>query len=597
MASNIVINVACPKCVENRRDSTGNHLMVFKDGGARCIKDDCDHVEPKGSRGKIGELLNEEKKEAMTTTPRKSPGLKGKKNGPTFEEIRDNFKSLSVPSRKLKAEYLSVFGIKVEVDQSTGQPKAYYFPRHRDGKLIGYKQRPADDKKFFMVGDGKDSDIFGQHLDGGRKMLILTEGEFDAVAVSQALAADDTHWRVASLSNGANTTFTESTFKWLDSFEVIKVMTDMDEEGDNTAAALAEMFPGKVQRVTLPEKDANDCLLKGKGKEIKSAINNARVVSLGGIIDVSQNFTGMVTSFLSEEARGIPYPAPLEALNEVTVGMQTGKLDVFGSGVGQGKTTLLRLLMWTVTQDHGEKAAALSFEETAEETAIGQMSMAAEKPLHHPGVRESLTEEYMNELGAKVFSDGNFFIIDHAADSGISDLYSKLKFMKTAYGIKYFFLDPLGMIVKGIDTKETDTNGQVESVMRNLAGICKSLGIYIGVVSHGRKSSSSGSKFGPSFERGATMDLDDLMGSSAIKQYSHTVIVLARDQGASDPTMRSTVLLTIRKNRPMSITGPQVTYMYDVETGLLIKSPIDVDKWTEKLGEENKAPSFRGKGK
>lgn len=603
MSSNIVINVACPTCVSNRRDSTGNHLMVFKDGGARCIKgEDCGHVEPKGSRDMIGNLKEGDVPVSKPSGNRQDGPLLSNKKKQTMEDV-EQFKSLSLPARKLKAEYLSIFGIKVEVSESTGQPHAYYFPRHREGKLVGYKKMLVEldakgKKKMFMIGDGKECDIFGQHLDGGRKMLILTEGELDAVAVKQSLMATDppTTWRVASLSNGANTTFSESTFKWLDSFETIKVMTDHDEEGDNTAEALAAMFPGKTERVILPENDANECLMKGQGKEIKPAINNSRKMTLGGIIDVSEAYKGMVKSFLSEEARGIPYPYPLEALNEVTVGLQTSKLDIIGSGVGQGKTTLLRLLLNHLTQTHGEKSAVLSFEETAEETAIGQMSMEAQKPLHHPLVRESLTTEYLEGIAAKVFDAGNFFIIDHSAESGISDLYSKLKFMRTAYGVKYFFLDPLGMIVKGIDTKETDTNGQVESVMRNLAGLCKSLDIYIGVVSHGRKASSS-NKFGPSFERGAVMDLDDLLGSSAIKQYAQTVLVLARDQGASDPTMRSTVLLTLRKNRPMSTLGPQCTYMYDIETGLLVSSPIDVDQWTENLGAEGKAPSFKGKGK
>ena len=54
------------------------------------------------------------------------------------------------------------------------------------GQVVAQKIRTKD-KKFYWLGDKSKAGLYGQHLWGeGGKRLVITEGELDALSVSQA---------------------------------------------------------------------------------------------------------------------------------------------------------------------------------------------------------------------------------------------------------------------------------------------------------------------------------------------------------------------------------------------------------------------------
>ena len=96
-----------------------------------------------------------------------------------------------------------------------------------DGQIRAQKLRFAD-KTFTVLGDMKGCCLFGQNLwrDGG-KILVITEGEIDAMSVSQV---QDNKWPVVSIPTGAAGAekSIRANLEWIEKFDTVVFMFDMD---------------------------------------------------------------------------------------------------------------------------------------------------------------------------------------------------------------------------------------------------------------------------------------------------------------------------------------------------------------------------------
>jgi twinkle protein len=78
----------------------------------------------------------------------------------------------------------------------------HLYPYYKDGQVVAAKTRDAN-KNFNIIGDGKDLPFFGQHLfqnPNDKISLTITEGELDALSVSQAMG---NKYPVVSIPQGA----------------------------------------------------------------------------------------------------------------------------------------------------------------------------------------------------------------------------------------------------------------------------------------------------------------------------------------------------------------------------------------------------------
>ena len=67
------------------------------------------------------------------------------------------------------------------------------------GAVVAQKIR-LPQKNFMALGDFSKAGLYGSHLWSGGKKLVITEGEIDALSVSQI---QDYKWPVVSVPNGA----------------------------------------------------------------------------------------------------------------------------------------------------------------------------------------------------------------------------------------------------------------------------------------------------------------------------------------------------------------------------------------------------------
>jgi len=486
-------------------------------------------------------------------------------------DTADTLPCAAVESRGLTKPFVEMYGGRVEYDPATGQQAAVWWPKHKKGKIVGWKVASLVDKKFSSVGDGKDSDLFGMHLDGGRRLCIVTEGEADAVATKQLLAENGKDYRVVSLPNGSSASMSKDSHEFLATFESVIIATDMDGEGDKAAEKIAELLgPNVCKRAILPYKDANDCLLEGNPQEFFNAIMSARSITADGVVLGSDTWNKVLEDYTKDNYGGIPFP--WDDLNAMSYGSRLGELDTWTSGTGMGKSQLMAELThhWSIT--HDQKVGVLALEEDLATTIIKQMSVCADLPLHLPEVRTSVSEEDLRKYWEMATANDNLVCVDHWGSVEESRLIGKLRYLASGMGCKYIVIDHLSILVSETAT-DGDERKNIDVLMTKLKRLTEELQIHISLVSHLRKAS------GTPFEEGATPSLDDLRGSGSIKQLSHQVYALSRNQQHHDLLKRNTTKLTVLKNRFCGRTGDAGLLTYESETGRMHPSILTLQEY------------------
>ena len=154
-------------------------------------------------------------------------------------------------------------------------------------------------------------------------------------------------------------------------------------------------------------------------------------------------------------------------------------------------------------------------------------------------------------------------LLDHQGSVNDSTLLDMIEYM-ALMGCQYIFLDHITIAVsEGIN--QLTGNEAVDSLMSSLLKIVKRHNVWLGVISHLRKSPSGGK----SYEEGVMPNLDAIKGSGSIKQISFAVIAFSRDQMSPDPIVRSTINFCVLKNRYTGLTGPIAPAFYNIATGRL----------------------------
>ncbi len=477
---------------------------------------------------------------------------------------------------------------RTEVRGTTGIHCANYLDENR--QVVAQKLR-FPDKTFPWTNRAAFKGLYGQWLwrDGG-KQVVITEGEIDALSVSQV---QQNKWPVVSLVDGGGKNAVKpikEAYEWLQKFEKIILFFDNDEKGRATVEIVKRMLPlGKVYVAFAPEgfKDANDLLMAGKGKQIIDTIWGAKQWRPEGIVS-GQSVISRLTD--RSVVQAYPYPDFMEMLNYKSGGgIRLGELDVWTSGTGMGKTTVIKALQHHYLHTSTFNQALIHLEEPLEDTGDDLIA-------YHVGQRFQIdnpefkdTPEYLRaaeELFLATDEEGNPRLQLFDAFGSLEDgtLYDTIRYLAKACGVKVFWLDHLSILVSDMD-QDGDERKRIDSIMHNLKSLTIELGIYIGLISHLRKPPGNGK----SFEQGAVPSLDDLRGSGGIKQLSNGVYALSRDQQATDPEVRNTSTVTVLKCRKTGRTGTADFLTFSDATGRIEKGkdPALVDGKSDFNDESN----------
>lgn len=473
-----------------------------------------------------------------------------------------------IPDRGISKEACEHFQVRVGHSEVDGTISSHYYPIYRRGELTGFKERSIP-KRFRIIGSGTNSELFGQHLCGtdGGKMIVVTEGELDALSAWQMFRSKGKNYRVVSVPNGANSKAIEENLEWLDLFDNVVVCPDQDEPGMRLADKVSDLLPpGKVKVMRFNEKDPNEMLLKGKINEFFAALANANVKRPDGIVSGKDTWDILKNR---PRAESVPYPQDWEDLNKMTYGIRLGELDTWTSGSGAGKTAIFRELQYHLLMHTDKNIGVIALEEPLADSVEAIMSLHLNKRIHLPDVRETVSEEDQYNAWLHTVGTNRIHFYDHFGSVDDDSLISKIRFLANGLGCRFIFLDHLSIVVSEF-ASEGGERERIDTIMTRLKRLTQELGIWIGLIVHLRKTTTGGT----SFEEGAMPSVDDLRGSGAIKQLSNGVFATARNQQHPDPVVRNTSQIQVLKCRFTGRTGKADKLVFEDETGRMV--PADV---------------------
>jgi len=471
-------------------------------------------------------------------------------SGDSLQDI-NNYDSAGVRERGLTKTACDEYDMKVSYD-SNGTVNAHYYPYTVKGKIVAYKKRTLP-KEFRVVGDLKNAklELFGQSKfqPGGFK-VIITEGELDAIAVQQAMLNKYKRtYPVVSLPSSSNMKILVANREWLRSFKEVILMFDQDEAGEKAVAEAAKIIGWDITKVaSLSTNDPCDSLMANP-LELMTAIFNARKYTPAAIVRGEAIWEAYVER---KEVKSIPYPKCLEGLNDKLDGMRKGEIVLFTSGTGSGKSTMIKEIILELEDNTDESIGLVSLEES-----IGDSAEKFIKMFTPPDP----TVEQERKAFERVFGNERLILLDHngaVSDSSLIDQIENLCLL----GCQYIILDHITIAVsEGADGKTG--NEAIDSVMSDLLKIVKKHNVWLGLISHLRKSQ------GRSFEEGHLSSIDDIKGSGSIKQISFDIITFSRNLVAEDEDERNTIKLRVLKSRFTGRTGDCGSAYYDTRTNRL----------------------------
>lgn len=442
--------------------------------------------------------------------------------------------------------------------------------RDQNGSLVSQKIRDKD-KQFKTSGSHKADALFGKHLWSGGKKIVVTEGEIDMLTVMEL---QDCKYPVVSLGHGASAAkkTCAANYEYLDQFDQIILMFDMDEVGRKAVEEAAQVLPpGKVYVAVLPFKDANECHLNGADKVILEQIWNANPWVPDGVVSMISLKDRIKEALLSNASVGYLFSG-CPGLNDKTLGMRGGEVIMVTSGSGMGKSTFVRQQMLSLARDQGLKIGGALLEESVEETGQDLVGIANGVRLRQQpeGYKESLVadgtfDKWFDEL----FGTDQFHLYDSFAEAECDRLLAKLFYMRTGLGCDVIVLDHISIVVSA--SEESDERKMIDRLMTKLKGFAKSTGVVLIVICHLKNPDK-----GKAHEEGRAVSITDLRGSGALRQLSDTVIALERNQQGDMPNL---VLLRVLKCRFNGIGVGVAGYMeYNSQTGLLEPSSYTGDE-------------------
>lgn len=425
------------------------------------------------------------------------------------------------------------------------------------GELVAQKLR-FPDKTFRILGDSDRMGLYGSSLwSEGGKMVTITEGELDALSVSQMF---NNSWPVVSVPNGAKSAakYIKKQLDWLEKFETVVFCFDMDDHGQKAAKECSLLLsPGKAKIASLPLKDANEMLVTGRGKQLVDSIWKARVFRPDGVIP-GEELWEMVST--EDNKASIEYP--WDGINSKLLGIRAGELVTLCSGTGIGKSSVCReLAHWLIGR--GAKVGYIALEENVKRTAQSLMGIQMNCP-PFKWTECKVSTRQMKAAFDATLGTKNIVLYDHWGSCDSDNLVSQIRYMAKAMGCTHIFLDHLSIVVSGL--ADGDERRIIDNTMTKLRSLVEETKVAMFLVSHLKRPEGRG------HEDGAQTSLSHLRGSHAISQLSDAVIGLERDQ--QDREEANFMTVRVLKNRYTGDTGIACRLEYSKETGRLSESTL-----------------------
>jgi len=413
------IKTTCPNCAKVGKQHLGKDLSVNLDEGVwKCHK--C---------GWTGSL-NESKSQIVYSIP-----------------DRKNFTKLSDSN----LQFFSKRGITQDVvirnkitDSANGWISFNYFV---NDELVNYKFRSPKEKDFRQLYGGKPV-IYKYNDVIGKDVVIITEGEFDSLALEVAGFENS-----CSVNQGAPNPDDQNTDKKLacitNCFEVFEraktiiIATDNDLNGKNLRDILIKKFTAeKCKIINWPDdiKDVNEALcLLGVGK-VRELVNNASCAKIDGVFSADDCFDRMLFTFRNGKNRGTS--THLQGLDGHFT-WRTGEVTLWTGYNNEGKSKFLKQLLLLKSFNENWRHAIFCPEELPIEDVYDDFI--------HALIGKNIDRAYANVMDESEYRAGIEFLRDkifiiNPEKPTLENIFEKASYLIRRYDIKTLTIDPYNQI-------------------------------------------------------------------------------------------------------------------------------------------------------
>lgn len=462
-----------------------------------------------------------------------------KPSGFTYEDIRG-----------ISPDVCEAYGIIKYLDEN-GEPFKYGFKY--DGN-VKYRDMapPGKDKKIWYKDVGfKTTQLFGPKFNAGGKRLYLTEGEFDAASLYEALGKTYPVLSLPSASIGDK--FIKANLSYFQSFAEVVYAGELDSAGSGAAERLYSVMPDKFWYVPLTKwKDANEFLENGDKDTLKWAALKPQRYTPDNFFCSDAD----VEKAIREENPYSYVPTGHTKLDDSIRGLVRGGITFIKAPRGIGKTELVRYFETAMLKaDDETKVALLHAEEMKSTTyrAMATYELGFNVRTKDDAAWNGYTEEQVIEAAKAATKSERTIIFEMRAADDPMKILEYIRLAATVYGASFIFVDHIQRLAYLSQTGVDGATSMLTALGSRAAQLCKELNI--GLIFISQVNDDGRTKY-----------------AGALEEEAIICIKLERDTESDDELERNTTRFVIDKNRPFSKLGDAGAVYYDPETTLLTEA-------------------------
>ena len=301
------------------------------------------------------------------------------------------------------------------------------FPYLRDGELVAAKYRKLP--KEFRQDANCEPSLFGwQVMPGDARVALICEGELDALAWHS--------YGVPALSvpmgggSGAKHGWVEAEFERLSLLDTIFLSMDSDGAGQEAVRDLVERLGRERCRVvTLPFKDANECLMQDVPREdMLACLRDSKTCDPSELRDIGE-FEDAIWREYSRKDEGLhlPWKKTWDAVK-----LRPGETSIWAGVNGHGKSTLLGYVVAGMGAT-GVKCCVASMEYRPELWMMRMNRQAAGIP--------QPSEQFCRQITRAMSGNVKAFAVSGAAKA--ARILEVFRYARRRYQIELFVIDNL----------------------------------------------------------------------------------------------------------------------------------------------------------
>ena len=421
--------VKCPKCKESGKTNLNDNCLSINmnDGLYNCHK--CGWSGKVRTEQTIAQMIEQTKAyklpEQNSLSDIKNNAIQFLKDRGITQEVIDN--------NKVK---------------SSRDGRGVVFAYYKNGKIINYKTRAIDSKKFFQAKEAEPI-MYNYDRIKNQKIVFVCEGEMDALS-----------WEVAgikyhtSVSQGAPNVGDKNIDKKLECLNTcsevfenkkkIYIAVDNDENGRFLEKELVRRFG--AERCLLvdysPYKDANEVLVKEGIEGLQKRAKNASQPKVDGIFTVDDITDSMLDGYRNGQERGTS--TYIEEVDKAWT-WRAGEVNIWTGYQNEGKSLFLNQLATIKASVDGWKFAIFSPENMPMNDFFNDIiEMYIGKSCDPYYKNNYMTEaEYRQGMS---FVQNHFNVIYPQRNFSLQTIFEKAKFLIKTQGIRALIIDPYNTV-------------------------------------------------------------------------------------------------------------------------------------------------------